>query len=142
MIISLLSIFPQAVIITFTFYIISLILKGIYTIGDYSLYTGLAGQAMGSITGVISLLGMVYDNEMRITNYKKFLLLKPKVISSGKLIPPNMPAIEFKNVSFRYPGKRNYVLENLSFKILPGESVALVGLNGSGKREYQYAKLR
>lgn len=40
--------------------------------------------------------------------------------------------IEFRNVSFEYsPGSR--VLENLSFKVLPGQTVAVVGQTGSGK---------
>lgn len=40
--------------------------------------------------------------------------------------------IEFRNVSFSYDGKRN-VLKNISFKALPGQTVALVGHTGSGK---------
>ena len=42
-------------------------------------------------------------------------------------------SIEFRNVSFRYTKDTEPVLENLSFKINPGEKVALVGVNGAGK---------
>ena len=42
--------------------------------------------------------------------------------------------IEFKNVSFIYPGKKKVkVLDNISFKILPGTKIGFVGLSGSGK---------
>ncbi|MFB5660292.1 ABC transporter ATP-binding protein [Alteribacillus sp. HJP-4] len=41
--------------------------------------------------------------------------------------------IEFKNVSFKYPNTHQYVLNNVSFTLRPGETMALVGLNGSGK---------
>ncbi len=51
--------------------------------------------------------------------------------------------IEFRNVSFRYPhtspnersdmGERENVLENVSFKVMPGQTVALVGQTGAGK---------
>ncbi len=41
--------------------------------------------------------------------------------------------IEFRNVSFSYPGKRAVVIENFNLCIEPGESVALVGPSGSGK---------
>jgi ABC-type multidrug transport system fused ATPase/permease subunit len=49
-------------------------------------------------------------------------------------IPGQGPiAIEFRNVSFHYPGSDTMVLENLSFEIHPGEKCALVGVNGAGK---------
>ena len=41
--------------------------------------------------------------------------------------------VEFRNVSFRYPGTERWVLRNVSFHALPGETVAVVGPTGSGK---------
>ncbi|WP_069649009.1 ABC transporter ATP-binding protein [Caloranaerobacter ferrireducens] len=41
--------------------------------------------------------------------------------------------VEFKNVSFRYPGAEEDVLKNISFKALPGETTAIIGSTGSGK---------
>ena len=41
--------------------------------------------------------------------------------------------IEFKNVSFKYPRAEEYVLEDISFKAKPGETIALIGSTGSGK---------
>ncbi len=41
--------------------------------------------------------------------------------------------IEFKNVSFKYPGTEEYVLKNFSMKLKIGEKLAIVGMNGSGK---------
>ena len=40
--------------------------------------------------------------------------------------------IQFQNVSFAYEPDRP-VLQNLSFRIAPGESVGLIGANGAGK---------
>ncbi len=42
-------------------------------------------------------------------------------------------AIEFRDVGFRYPGQEAAVLENLSFRVRPGEKIGLVGPMGSGK---------
>ncbi len=41
--------------------------------------------------------------------------------------------IEFKNVSFRYPDADEYVLENISFKVNKGDTIAIIGSTGSGK---------
>lgn len=41
--------------------------------------------------------------------------------------------IEFKNVSFRYPGADEDVISNVSFKAFPGETTAFIGSTGSGK---------
>ena len=41
--------------------------------------------------------------------------------------------VEFKNVSFQYPGANDYVLDNISFTAMPGETTAFIGSTGSGK---------
>lgn len=42
-------------------------------------------------------------------------------------------AVEFRNVSFRYPGSERLVLKNINLKIAPGETVAIMGATGCGK---------
>ena len=44
--------------------------------------------------------------------------------------------IEFRNVSFRYPGAAEYALKNVSFRFRAGETLAVVGRNGSGKTTF------
>lgn len=41
--------------------------------------------------------------------------------------------VEFKNVSFRYPGAEEDVLKDISFKAMPGQTTAFIGSTGSGK---------
>ena len=41
--------------------------------------------------------------------------------------------VEFKNVSFKYPDAKEYLLENISFKVNKGDTVAFIGSTGSGK---------
>ncbi|ADL41558.1 ABC transporter related [Caldicellulosiruptor obsidiansis OB47] len=41
--------------------------------------------------------------------------------------------VEFKNVFFKYPGAEEYVLENINFKVMPGQTVGIIGRTGSGK---------
>lgn len=41
--------------------------------------------------------------------------------------------VEFKNVSFKYPDAEEYVLKNISFKAIKGETIAFIGRTGCGK---------
>ena len=41
--------------------------------------------------------------------------------------------VEFKNVSFKYPDAKEYLLKNISFKVNKGETIAFIGSTGSGK---------
>ena len=41
--------------------------------------------------------------------------------------------VEFKNVCFKYPDADEYLLENISFKVNKGETIAFIGSTGSGK---------
>lgn len=41
--------------------------------------------------------------------------------------------VEFRNVSFKYPGTENWALKDFSLKLTVGEKLAIVGMNGSGK---------
>ena len=45
----------------------------------------------------------------------------------------NQYQIEFRNVSFRYPGRDDWAIKDLSLKLAIGEKLAIVGMNGSGK---------
>ena len=45
----------------------------------------------------------------------------------------NHPTIEFKNVSYRYPGSEKETLKNINFSLKPGKTTAIIGGTGSGK---------
>ncbi|MCR4711724.1 MAG: ABC transporter ATP-binding protein/permease [Clostridia bacterium] len=48
-------------------------------------------------------------------------------------VKADVPALEFRNVSFRYPGAEGEILQDLSFTARRGETVAIIGSTGSGK---------
>lgn len=51
-------------------------------------------------------------------------------------IRKNPVKLEFRNVSFTYPGSEKTVLKNINVIIKPGEKIALIGLNGAGKTTF------
>jgi len=104
------------------------------TIGDVAIF-GTAGlrlrSAMGSsVSTVASVLGHV----LYIANLREFLEIQPRMsLKSGRVSPSPRGEVEFRNVSFTYPGSDAPALIDVSFHIRPGETVALVGKNGAGK---------
>ena len=64
------------------------------------------------------------------------VLDEEETIKDGNLSNINtdlVGTVEFKNVSFKYPDADEYLLENISFKVNKGETIAFIGSTGSGK---------
>ena len=59
--------------------------------------------------------------------------LEPEKDNGTYQAEPAKGALEFKNVSFAYPGKEELALNNISLSVPAGKTVALVGRSGSGK---------
>jgi len=109
------------------------IVKGKSTIGDFTYYSSIVGQFVGACGAVLSSFTQIYENEMRLENYRKFMQWKPIRKDDGTRKLDKVDEIEFCNVSFCYPQTERMVLQNLSFRIRPKERVAMVGVNGAGK---------
>lgn len=54
-------------------------------------------------------------------------------LEAGKLPRRAFGEIEFDNVSFRYPNTKEWVLENISFRLKSGDKLAVMGATGAGK---------
>ncbi|TJY44083.1 ABC transporter ATP-binding protein [Cohnella pontilimi] len=70
-----------------------------------------------------------FQRFMEIMNLKPTIENKPEAI----VLPEVRGAIEFRQVTFRYGDRSNDVLSNLSFRVQPGEFIAIVGPSGAGK---------
>eukprot|EP00112_Aurelia_sp_Birch-Aquarium-sp1_P012289 Seg2586.4 transcript_id=Seg2586.4/GoldUCD/mRNA.D3Y31 product="ATP-binding cassette sub-family B member 9" protein_id=Seg2586.4/GoldUCD/D3Y31 len=91
------------------------------------------------LSGCIEDIGDIYTSLMEAVgaSHKVFAYLErePKIENDGTLKPTDFKgSIEFQNVSFSYPSRSDIpVLENISFRVDPGEIIALVGPSGGGK---------
>jgi ATP-binding cassette subfamily B protein len=109
---------------------------GNLTLGDLALYTAAAISVQTSVQGLFTAFSGMYENNLYLDNLYKFLDTEPEVKAPPK--PRPLPDkvqghIEFDHVSFGYPGSEERALDDVSFEIRPGETVAVVGRNGAGK---------
>ena len=119
------------------------VVTGGYQIGTYSLYTGALGQIAGQVGALIGVSATIYEGTLFIDNLTSFLKEEPTVVpvlpeerrEEGPLKVKHGRAhtIEFRHVSFIYPGTERKVLDDVNLVIRPGETLVLVGLNGAGK---------
>ena len=106
-------------------------------IGDYSLYTGALTSISGYVTTLLTATATIYEGTLFINNMIEFVNEKPTVVPT--IEKPRRPAkgaphtVELVDVSFRYPGTERNVIDHVSLKLEPRDSVVLVGLNGAGK---------
>ncbi len=113
----------------------SQIISGSLTYGEYqkfSLYLAYVFFPLGQLGFIISLLAQAAASSKRI-----FEILDAKSDVEDKADAISLPEIqgnlEFKNVTFRYFGSGDPVLQDVSFEAQPGQTIALLGATGSGK---------
>ncbi|HEX3246735.1 MAG TPA: ABC transporter ATP-binding protein [Chloroflexota bacterium] len=119
-------------------YIVIQALLGRITIGELLLYTGAVAQVQLSLWAMIWSLAALYEANLFGRDLFDFLSLPLPMspLPPGIACPVPSPwraGVEFRQVSFRYPGTGRYVLRDVSFTIHPQQTVALVGENGAGK---------
>lgn len=64
---------------------------------------------------------------------KEVLDTKTSILDGEGVTTTQTGSVEFKDVSFKYPGADDYVLKNISFKAEKGQTIAFIGSTGSGK---------
>ena len=114
-----------------------MVFEGKLMIGDYSLYTGALNSIISGAAVIVATSATIYEGTLFIDNLIDFMNLKSEIkpICEEPIIPKRNVGhtIEFKNVSFKYPGTEREVLKDINITLKAGQTVMLVGLNGAGK---------
>ncbi len=106
------------------------------TLGDLTLYTQAVSGVQSSFQGILGGVSSLYEGGLYLNNLFEFLDYEPKIRDRPDAVPLRFPlheGIEFRGVSFTYPGKDAPALRDVSFRVALDETVALVGQNGAGK---------
>lgn len=115
-------------------YLTYLAATGRLSVSDFIFYFGIITGFSNWIVSLVQSLSFLerYSNECG--RFREFVEEDTdKSENETKKAPEKVDEIEFKNVSFTYPGADAPTLKNISFKIQKGENIAIVGENGAGK---------
>lgn len=113
-----------------------MVIDGLATVGnlaEFIIYVTFLTWPVASLGYTLNLLQRSAASQRRIA----LLMNEPEQISDSADSDTNVNHIvgdiELKNVSFRYPGTTEYVLDNINMRIPKGKSIGIVGRTGSGK---------
>lgn len=106
-----------------------------HPVGQFVFVQQVVSRAMSSASMLASTLGNMDEDIANLFDYQQFKDL-PTIATTGRQLKIAPKTIEFKNVSFAYPGAKQNALNNISLTINAGERIAVVGENGAGKSTF------
>ena len=97
----------------------------------FSAFTGFSTW----VTGILQECSTLHKESFDLSTIQEYLHLpEPFHFADGAPVPPaDRYELRLDHVTFRYPGTKKPILQDLCLTIRPGEKVAVVGLNGAGK---------
>lgn len=111
-------------------------LYGLFGIGSLVLYCGSFMQIINGIMKMAVTFGKTEEMVPLVNYYFEIMNTNDEMTYGDKELDCDHFEIEFRNVSFKYPGAENDSLKNINLKINDGEHLAVVGRNGSGKTTF------
>lgn len=114
-------------------------LGGAFGVGAIVQYVSAITALSSGLSVLIETLGNLKNNTPFLCTVFEFLDMPNKMDQGDMDInhnSKNKDEIEFRNVSFKYPGQKDYALRNVSLTFRAGQRMAVVGMNGSGKTTF------
>ena len=111
-------------------------LNGLLTIGSLTFLAGSFARSRDLIQRLLSGASDISQQSLYLKDLFDFLDTRPIIVSRPSAIEVPVPIKEgfvFEDVSFCYPGSDRWAIRHVSFRLRPGERLAVVGENGAGK---------
>lgn len=112
---------------------------GAFDVGSITQYVGAATAMVSNIFALVGLMGTLETNAGYLDKTFEFLDI-PNAMYQGSLTTEKRSdrryEIEFRDVSFKYPGSDIWALRHVNLKFRVGSRLAIVGENGSGKTTF------
>jgi len=109
---------------------------GTFTLGVLTFLAASFRQSRDMIQRTLLTASQLVEQSMYLDDLFSFLAVRPGIVSKpgAPLVPvPIREGFVFEDVGFRYPGSERWAVRHLTFRLRPGERLALVGENGAGK---------
>ncbi len=125
----------QLVTVGVVVYGVYLIHDGLLSVGALVAATILANRAMAPMSQIAGILTRFHQARVALLALDDLMRARVERPEGSRFVsrPRFAGGIEFRDVTFHYPGQTGPALTNLSFRIAPGERVAILGRIGSGK---------
>ncbi|HSY32385.1 MAG TPA: ABC transporter ATP-binding protein [Verrucomicrobiae bacterium] len=117
-------------------YVILETVRGEMTVATLVFLTGAIAGASANLQMIFSTFSSIADQSLFLTDLLQFFAVRPTVFSKPNAIKTPRPiklGVEFREVTFSYPGSDRPILRNLNLFLKPDERIALIGENGEGK---------
>jgi ATP-binding cassette subfamily B protein len=109
---------------------------GLFTLGALTFLAASFRQSRDLIQRILLSASQIYEQSLYLNDLFTFFEMRPSIVArdGARVVPsPIAAGFEFRDVGFRYPGSDAWAVRHLSFRLGPGERLALVGENGAGK---------
>lgn len=129
------------VVVTYSYAAYRFIVKKNLKVADFSVLMTAINNIKDVVRDVSGSFADLQERALYFRNLKQFLAYESHVVS-GEREAGTLETLEFRNVTFTYPGAEKPSLQNVSLSITAGETVAVVGKNGAGKSTFVKLLLR
>jgi ATP-binding cassette subfamily C protein len=117
-------------------YLIYLVIEGRLTIPEVTMYFAAIAGFAEWINRLIGDIAHIRAQNLDVCDFRKFIEQSEEKMGDYLPLPKEPYEIEFKNVSFHYPGSDHDIYRNLNLRIPKGQRLAIVGHNGAGKTTF------